>query len=292
MSTHFKAVALIGKYNSREIADPLRTLAHFLVNRGHSVMLEQETATSNQLTDLPTATSQEICDHADLAVVVGGDGTMLHMARLFAAYDVPIVGVNLGRLGFMTDIPLHNMLEMLSNILRGEFVPEERALIKAEVRRWGETVFQALALNDVVMSRGAAGRMIEFEIFIDGQFVYSQRSDGLIVSTPTGSTAYALASGGPIIHPTVPTFALVPICPQSMNNRPIAVPDRSRVEFVLTRNAETRAHFDGQAHFDLQENDQVVMTRHDHPLRLLHPVGYNYYDMLRHKLHWGEKLMP
>ncbi len=176
-------------------------------------------------------------------------------------------------------------------ILRGEYVPEDRILLHASLVRDGVEISHALAFNDVVFSRGATGAMIEFEVFIDTQFVYSQRSDGLIVSTPTGSTAYSLASGGPILHPTVPAITLVPICPQSLSNRPIAVNDSSVVEFVLTRGSDTHVHFDGQSHQAVLERDRVILRRYHNTLRILHPIGYNYYDMLRHKLHWGERLM-
>jgi NAD+ kinase len=216
---------------------------------------------------------------------------MLSVARLLAPYNTPMVGVNQGRLGFMTDISLHEMFTTIEAILHGEFVPEDRILLNASVQRDGVEVASTLAFNDVVFSRGATGSMIEFEIFIDKQFVYSQRSDGLIVSTPTGSTAYSLAAGGPILHPTIPAITLVPICPQSLSNRPIAVNDSCLVEFVLTRGVDSRVHFDGQSHCDLQEMDRVLIRRYRNPLRILHPVGYNYYDMLRHKLHWGERLL-
>ena len=216
---------------------------------------------------------------------------MLSVARLLAPYHVPLLGVNQGRLGFMTDIPLHEMLTSVDAILRGEFLPEGRMLLQTTVIRDKTEIAHALALNDVVFNRGLTGSMIEFEVFIDKQFVYSQRSDGLIVSTPTGSTAYSLASGGPILHPTLQAIALVPICPQSMSNRPIAVSDSCDVEFTLTRGQDARVHFDGQSHCDLMEMDRVLIRRYRNPLRILHPLGYNYYDMLRHKLHWGERLL-
>ena len=170
-------------------------------------------------------------------------------------------------------------------------MPEERILLQASVIREEAEITSALALNDVVISRGALGSMIEFEVFVDNQFVYSQRSDGLIISTPTGSTAYSLASGGPILHPTLRAMALVPICPQSLSNRPIAVSDNCEVAFMLTRGLDTRVHFDGQSHCDLMEMDRVIVRSYRNTLKILHPIGYNYYDMLRHKLHWGERLL-
>jgi NAD+ kinase len=224
-------------------------------------------------------------------IVLGGDGTLLSVARKIAPHHTPLIGINQGRLGFTTDIPRQNMLETLEPMLRGEFIPEDRIMLEASVLRDGVEVKHALALNDVVFSRGGMGQMIEFEVFIDDQFVYTQRSDGLIVSTPTGSTAYALASGGPILHPTLPAITLVPICPQSMSNRPIAINDTCQVSFLLTKGLDTRVHFDGQLLFDLKELDQVFIRRYRNTLRLLHPKNYNYYHMLQQKLHWGERLV-
>jgi NAD+ kinase len=228
---------------------------------------------------------------ADLVMVLGGDGTMLSVARLVAPYRIPLVGINQGRLGFMTDVSVEDIDTVVPRMLGGDFVPEERILLQARVIREDREIHSALALNDVVFSRGSLGAMIEFEIFVDDQFVYSQRSDGLIVSTPTGSTAYSLASGGPILHPTVPALALVPICPQTMTARPIAVSDGANIEFMLTRGRDARVHFDGQSHCVLEEMDRVSIKRYRNSLRILHPVGYSYYDMLRHKLHWGERLV-
>ncbi|TCP09401.1 NAD+ kinase [Crenobacter luteus] len=291
MQTLFKKVGLVARHSKPHIVVSLRALADHLAGNGITVFIDRDSATPEEAGPHQLIDRADLGKVVDLAVVLGGDGTMLSIARLLAPYRVPLVGINQGRLGFMTDIPLHEMESSVDAILAGEFLPEERILLSASVIREDAEVAQALALNDVVFSRGAVGSMIEFEIFIDNQFVYSQRSDGLIVSTPTGSTAYSLASGGPILHPTLQAIALVPICPQSMSNRPIAVNDDCEVEFMLTRGLDARVHFDGQSHFDLMEMDRVLIRRHRNPLRLLHPVGYNYYDMLRHKLHWGERLL-
>lgn len=291
MNNLFKRVALVARQGKPEIVPPLLELAEFLRANDITVLIEDESVPADQIGDYQQVPRDTIGRLADLVVVLGGDGTMLSIARSIAPYRIPLVGINQGRLGFMTDIPLHAMTQSISAILRGEFVPEERILLESAVLRGDQELFRALSLNDVVFSRGALGSMIEFEIFIDDQFVYSQRSDGLIVATPTGSTAYSLSSGGPILHPTVSAIALVPICPQSLNNRPIAVNDSVLVEFLLTRGNEARVHFDNQSHFNLQELDRVHIRRYRNSLRLLHPVGYNYYDMLRHKLHWGEKLL-
>lgn len=291
MSMLFKKIALVARRNSPNIGAPLRRLADLLRQyECNSIVLDAETAAEHPIPDTLVVPPDQVGKVADLVIVLGGDGTMLSIARLVAPYRIPLVGINQGRLGFMTDIGVDDIETIIPRILDGDFVPEERMLVAAKVIRGEREIHSALAVNDVVFSRGSLGSMIEFEIFIDDQFVYSQRSDGLIVSTPTGSTAYALASGGPILHPTVPALALVPICPQTMTARPIAVSDTATVEFMLTRGVDAKVHFDGHSHFDLQEMDRVSIKRYRNSLRILHPVGYNYYDMLRHKLHWGERL--
>ena len=287
----FKKIGLVARHSKPEVVQSLLELARPLEQQGLHVFIDRDSVTRAEAQGLTLIDRNDFGKIVDVAIVLGGDGTMLSVARLLAPYRIPLIGINQGRLGFMTDIPLHTMIASVSSILQGEFLPEERMLLQSSVMRDNVEVAQHLALNDIVINRGAMGQMIEFEIFVDNQFVYSQRSDGLIVSTPTGSTAYALASGGPILHPTVPAIALVPICPQSMSNRPIAINDSSEVEFMLTRGEDARVHFDGQSHCDLMELDRVLIRRYRNPLRLLHPLGYNYYDMLRHKLHWGERLL-
>ncbi|HUW51120.1 MAG TPA: NAD kinase [Sulfuricella sp.] len=290
MSQLFKTVALIGKYNSPEIGDPLLRLARFLEEREYGVLVERQTAESTGVSAFPVASLEEIGEQADLAVVLGGDGTMLNIARSLHGYEVPLVGINQGRLGFLTDVSAETMLETMAEILAGDYLSEARFLLAVTIRRHGENVHEACAFNDAVVSKGATARLIELEVFVDGQFVYSQRSDGLIVSTPTGSTAYALSSGGPILHPTLEALVLVPICPHTLSDRPIAVNSESTIEILLLHADDARVHFDGQRHFDLQENDWVIVRRSRQMVRLLHPFGHSYYDMLRQKLHWGEKL--
>ncbi len=291
MNFLFSRVALIARHSKPEVLQSLIALADCLSAHGLTILVDSESASPAEAGRYQRVERAALGQQADLAIVLGGDGTMLSIARLLAPYAVPLIGINQGRLGFMTDIPLEGMAASVEAILRGEYVPEDRILLHASLVRDGVEISHALAFNDVVFSRGATGAMIEFEVFIDTQFVYSQRSDGLIVSTPTGSTAYSLASGGPILHPTVPAITLVPICPQSLSNRPIAVNDSSVVEFVLTRGSDTHVHFDGQSHQAVLERDRVILRRYHNTLRILHPIGYNYYDMLRHKLHWGERLM-
>ncbi len=288
MAAAFKTVALIGRYKSRDVVDPLRFLGRFLRDRGCAVLVEAETARDSGVEEFATADYAGIGAQADLAVVLGGDGSMLSAARALAPSNVPLVGVNQGRLGFMTDIALGSMTEAVGSILAGEYTLEPRTMLAIEVFRGSERMFATIVLNDVIVSKGASGRLIELEVQIDRQFVYDLRSDGLIVATPTGSTAYALSSGGPIIQPTVPAFALVPICPHTLSNRPIAVGDSCTVEVTLRRGSDARLQCDGQAQIDLAPGDRVTVQRSAHAAQLVHPAGYGYYAMLRAKLHWSE----
>lgn len=289
MKASFKTVALIGKYKSPEIAEPLLRLGQFLERRGVSVLLDQLTASHVGECPHPVSSLEELGRKADLAVVLGGDGTMLNIARTFAPYDVALVGVNQGRFGFLTDISIDTMFETIGAILDGKFVAEDRMLLASEVFRGDERIFDVLAFNDVVVSKGAKGSMIEFEVRIDGQFIYSQRADGLIVATPTGSTAYALSSGGPIVHPSLKVMALVPVCPHTLSNRPIVISSDCSVEIIVRGAVDPRAHFDSHSHLDLREGDRIVVRRYAHPISLLHPVGHSYYAMLREKLNWNRE---
>ena len=288
MSTPFRTLALIGKYQSRDVAESVLSIARFLRDRGLAVLIEQGTASSiGGAHDFPVASYEHIGASADLAVVIGGDGTMLHTARRLIEHGVPLVGVNLGRLGFLTDIARSSATERLAEILDGAFTAEDRFMLDVEVLRGGARVFHTLALNDVVVNKGELGRMIEFELSIDEEFVYTQRSDGMIVSTPTGSTAYALSANGPILHPSVGGIALVPLCPHALTARPITLPDSCRIDIALLPPHDARVHFDGQTRFDLRAGDCVRLTRSSRSLRLLHPKGYSYFAMLRQKLHWS-----
>jgi NAD+ kinase len=288
-----KTIALVGKYHSLEIAESLGRLAQYLHERGISVFIERETAEHiGRIVDLSrwvTCGFNDICAHADLAIVLGGDGTMLNAARRLARYGVPLVGVNQGRLGFMTDIARQDMLTCMDDLLDGRFMPETRMLLDATVIRDGKEIASNMALNDVVIDKGAIGRMIEFELFIDGEFIYKLRSDGLIVSTPTGSTAYSMSSGGPILHPTLTGIALVPLCPHSLTNRPVIVNDSADIELRIIHADDPRVHFDGQVTLDLARNDCVRLKRSDYTICFLHPPGYSYFAMLRQKLQWSER---
>ena len=289
MKPSFKTAALIGKYKSPDIAEPLLQLARFLDQRGVRVLLDRLTASHIGDCPYPVLRLEELGEQADLAIVIGGDGTMLNIARTFAPYDVALVGINQGRLGFLTDISVDTMFETIGAILDGDFVTEDRMLLAAEIFSGNERVSEVLAFNDVVLSKGVKGSMIEFEVRIDGQFIYNQRSDGLIVATPTGSTAYALSSGGPIVHPSLNVMALVPVCPHTLSNRPIVIAGGCTIEIVVRDADDPRAHFDSHSHFDLREGDRIVVRRYPHAIGLLHPVGHSYYGMLRQKLNWNRE---
>ena len=288
MANAFRRVALIGK-RTPAIARSLRTLRDLLKKRGCEVMIERETAASvgDGSKHGKAATYAEIGRRADLAIVVGGDGTMLAAARSLVRYGVPLAGVNQGRLGFMTDIALEDMTKSVSALLAGKHEIEERALIDAEVRRGRKSLLRTLALNEAVVTKGSQARLIEFQLRIDGVHVYRLRADGVIVATPTGSTAYALSAQGPILHPKVPAFALVPLNPHVLSARPVSVSDGCVIEIGLVHAVDARAHFDGFALTDLQEGDRLVLKRSADAIRFVHPPGYSYYTMLREKLRWS-----
>lgn len=285
----FETAALIGKYKSPDIAEPVLRLARFLEQRGVKVLVDRLTASHIGDCPYPVLRLEELGKQAHLAIVIGGDGTMLNIARTFAPYDGALVGINQGRLGFLTDISIDTMFETIGAILDGEFITEERMLLAAEIFTGEERVFEVLAFNDVVLSKGVKGSMIEFDVRIDGQFIYSQRSDGLIVASPTGSTAYALSSGGPIIHPSLNVMALVPVCPHTLSNRPIVISSDCTIEIIVRDADDPRAHFDSHSHFDLRQGDRIVVRRYPHAIRLVHPVGHSYYGMLREKLNWNRE---
>jgi NAD+ kinase len=287
LRVRFPRIALVGRHTGAGV-DTVDRLARFLSERGHSVVLEEETARSAGAVAAATAPAEDLGANADLVVVLGGDGTMLSVARRLAQHDVPLIGINQGRLGFLTDIPLARLEPTLASMLDGRFVEERRRMLDATVRRAdGETV-GALALNDVVVNRGSLGTMIEFAVEIDGRFAFAMRADGMIVATPTGSTAYALSAGGPILDPSVPAFALVPVAPHGLTHRPIAVADTSRLEITVVRGRDAAAHCDGQSRFPLSEGESVVVRRAEYTARLLHPEDHDYFAMLRKKLHWSE----
>ncbi|MDR2032000.1 MAG: NAD(+)/NADH kinase [Azoarcus sp.] len=288
MSRKFNNISLIGKFQSADGAETVLELARFVREHGLEVWIEQGTAGAIGRTDgFTVAAYEEIAGKADLAVIVGGDGTLLNAARRLGERAVPLVGVNLGRLGFLTDLPRVDALRQLGEILDGRYREESRFMLDAEVVRGGQRIFHTLALNDVVVNRGNLGRMIEFELLVDDEFVYTLRSDGMIVATPTGSTAYALAANGPILHPGVGGIALVPLCPNALSARPVTLPDTCRIEIVLMPPHDARIHFDGATYCDVRAGDRLRLMRSAQEVRLLHSESYSYFAMLREKLHWS-----
>ena len=294
-------IAIVGKYQAEGIGESLVEIANIVIAAGHRVVIDQDTANICALKDYPALATEELGKQADAAIVVGGDGTMLGIARQLAPYNVPLVGINQGRLGFMTDISRDAMVGALGEILAGRYEVEERTLLSGRVHRAGQDdgrgddgagdaaeIFAALALNDIVVSRGAVSGMVELTVDVDGHFMYSQRSDGLIVATPTGSTAYALSANGPIMHPGLRGFLMVPIAPHTLSNRPIALPDACKIDITITGGREVGANFDMQSFTALQLGDRVSIERAPMTIRFLHPVGYSYFATLRQKLHWNE----
>jgi NAD+ kinase len=287
-----RTVGLFGKYGSRDIGGVVERLCSFVRDRGLGVLLEAATAEFMEHTCADSAPLDEIGKRIDLAIVVGGDGTLLHTARMLAPHGVPLIGVNLGRLGFLTDISTERMEDDLGRILDGDFKTEPRILLEAEVVRDGQVQHRANAMNDVVINKGTLARLIEFETRVDGEFVSSTRADGIIVATPTGSTAYALSAGGPILHPTLPALVLVPICPHTLSDRPLAVGSDSLIEITMISTSRQSAHvtFDGQTNFALHDKDLLRVRRSERPAILVHPSRRSHYEVLRAKLGWGEKL--
>lgn len=287
MKSVFKNIALIGKFMNAETNEQVGVLASFLAEQQVGVVVEENTAEQSMLKGYATAPIAQIAKGVDLAIVLGGDGTMLTAARAFVGYGIPLIGVNRGRFGFLTDLAAENMLEGIAQILAGEFDREQRMLLVASLIRGGKEISRGYALNDVVVNKNGAAKLIELEVHIDGQFVHRQRSDGLIVATPTGTTAYSLSAGGPILHPTLDAIALVPICPHTLSNRPIAINSASRVEVTLMHAEDACVHFDGQIHAALLEGDKMIVQSAEQTITLLHPHGHSHFAMLRKKLNWG-----
>jgi NAD+ kinase len=288
MNLHFRHVALIGKYQAQGSRSALEEIAHFLGTQGCKVALEQDTATNTGLSQFPTLDVAGIGQHCDLALVVGGDGTMLGVGRQLAQSGIPLVGINQGRLGFITDIAFEEYRETLEPMLHGEFEEDRRWMMQAKVVRDGQCVFSATAMNDVVVNRGAAGGMVELRVEVDGRFVANQRADGLIIASPTGSTAYALSAGGPLVHPSIEGWILVPIAPHTLSNRPIVLSDTGEVAIEIVAGRDASANFDMQSLASLQHGDRITVRRSEYQMRFLHPKGWSYFDTLRKKLHWNE----
>lgn len=290
MSSHFKRAGLVGKTADDKVTRTLHDLAAYLERRGVGIALDESTTANLGEQGHPVMTRDELAASCDLAIVVGGDGTLLNAARSFAATGVAVLGVNLGRLGFLVDVSPEDMTLQLDRIMDGEYSEERRTLLLSTATRDGEVLGENSALNDVIVHKRDIARMIELDTFIDGHFLNTNRSDGLIVATPTGSTAYALSGGGPIVHPKLDAIALVPICPHTLSNRPIVLDGSATIEVVLHESTlEATVSCDGQLSTPLQAGDRVTIRKHAHALRLLHPPGHDYFGVLRRKLRWSEQ---
>lgn len=295
MKSNFGQVALFGKYQAlasgaagASSREALLDIAQFLHTLGCEVVFETETAANMSITGYPVLDIPAIGRNCDLGLVVGGDGTMLGIGRQLAPHNVPLIGINQGRLGFITDIRFNNFAAVLAPMLRGEYDEDQRSLMQGKVMRDGHCVFDAMAMNDVVVNRGATSGMVELRVEVDGHFVSNQRADGLIIATPTGSSAYALSAGGPLLHPSIPGWVLVPIAPHTLSNRPIVLANASEIAIEIVAGRDASASFDMQSLASLLHGDRIVVTRSRHHVRFLHPKGWTYFDTLRQKLHWNE----
>lgn len=287
MSRRFRHAALVGKYHAQGIRGVLDEIARFLIAQGLEVSLERETALNTGLSDYGSMTPAELGQNCDIAIVVGGDGTMLGIARQLARFNIPLVGINQGRLGFITDVPIGQFAETLAPMIAGDFEEERRSMLEGGVWRDGDMIFEGLAMNDVVVSRGATASMVELKVDIGDEFVANIRADGLIVGSPTGSTAYALSAGGPILHPGIGGWVLVPIAPHDLSNRTIVLPDSREITIEIVAGRDASVNFDMQALASLLHGDRITVRRSAHQVRFLHPLGWSYYATLRRKLHWN-----
>lgn len=284
-----RSVGIISKPSKEDICNVVPPLLEWLRSRKLQVFCDSQTAECSPAAG-PAVPREELPGKADLLIVLGGDGTLLAAARLVGDRDVPILPVNLGGLGFLTSVTLNEMYPLLELVLAGKHRVTERMLLQAELVRGGTVITQQRALNDAVVTKPDLARIMSFDLLVNDQFVGRYRADGLIVSTPTGSTAYSLAAGGPIIHPSLQLFLITPICPHMLTNRPLVVPDTSRIVIDFAP-AEEPGHLtlDGQVGFELQRGDRVVVTKAPGMIRLVRPPQKTYFEVLRSKLRWGER---
>ena len=288
----FRNIGIIGRLGSAQVLDSIRRLKRFLAERHLHVILEETIADVLPGHGLQTASKQVLGESCDLVIVVGGDGSMLGAARVMCRYRVPVLGINRGSLGFLTDIRPDELEEKVAEVLNGQYLLENRFLLEALARRQEDTVGEGDALNDVVLHPGKSTRMIEFELYINGHFVCSQKADGLIVATPTGSTAYALSAGGPIMHPKLDAIVIVPMHPHTLSSRPIVVDGNSELKLVVSKNLQIYplVSCDGQNHFTCAPGDTITIKKRAQKLHLIHPLDHNYYEVCRTKLGWGSRL--
>ena len=285
----FKNIALVGKYPSLEdakhIHDQLNVLVDYLKKNNHQIFIESKTQQQAKLEGVESLALNDMTQHADLVIVIGGDGTMLGVARSVVDANIPLVGINQGRFGFLADLNIDSMLKNVELILKGDFLEDKRILLQADIIRSKAKIYDSFALNDVVVKSSL--RLIELEVYIDNKFVHRQRSDGIITSTPTGATAYALSAGGPILHPSLDAISIVPINPHTLSNRPIAVNGNSSIEIKIIHLDDAYVSIDGQIKFPLDLRDVIKIQKSKQTVSILHPKDYCYFEMLRNKLHWG-----
>ena len=293
----FSKIGLVGRTGSHPVVESLKTVLHFLQSRHCQIFIEEETAASffsgkTPDTNIHIVKKTALAEACDLVIVVGGDGSMLGAARVLCKTRIPVLGINRGSLGFLTDISPDEIETRVAEVLDGKFVREERFLLNVVITRKDKDISHADAMNEVVVHRGTSLRMIEFGLYIDDQFVYSQHSDGLIVTTPTGSTAYALSGGGPILHPSLDAIALVPMFSHALTSRPIVVDGNSKIKIIMGnfRGGQPEVSCDGQNHLAIEAGDVIHIHKKPETLSLIHPVNYNYYETCRTKLGWGSRL--
>lgn len=291
MTRHFNTIGLIGKANHDATMDTVTSLYSHLKTGGYDIIFEDNVASYIADETVEACDLVELGKRCDLVIVVGGDGNMLGAARVLSRFDVAVIGVNRGNLGFLTDLDPANFADTLDKILAGEYKTEMRYLLDVSVIRHQVVKANNSAMNEVVLHADKVAHMIEFEAYIDGSFVFHQRSDGLIISTPTGSTAYSLSGGGPIVHPNLNAMSLVPMFPHTLTSRPLVVDADSEVRILLSKanDAQLQVSCDSHIVLSVMAGDELVIKKHDLALRLIHPIEHDYYDVLRKKLHWGRQ---
>lgn len=291
MGSPFNIIGIVSRHKNQPAVDTLQELIKYLTELGYTCLLDSETALAIPHCSLPALSREELCQQANLLIVVGGDGNLLHTAHDAVHYDIPVIGINRGRLGFLTDI-LPNRLDKIKAILEGQYRLEKRFLLEATVTHHDQTIGQDHALNEVALIPNSVPHMTEFEIYIDQQFVCSQDSDGLIIATPTGSTAYALSGGGPILHPQLDAIVIVPMFPHTLSMRPIVIEANQTIDIVISPNNSSTPRLSCDSHHFIETfpGSRIQIKKFAHPLQLLHPHDYDYYESLHSKLHWGRKL--
>lgn len=287
----FSNIAIIARPNSGHLEQYVLQIVALILEFGATPFVDNQFELPKDFQQYTYSDIEAVLPQLNLIIVIGGDGTMLSIARKLVQHNIPLIGINQGKLGFVTDIAIDEIAPTLkAMICQQEFIAEERSLITATIKREDQDIYHSHALNDIVLSRGAMGSMIEFSMYIDNEMVCSQKSDGLIFATPTGSTAYSLAAGGPILHPNSKVISIVPLCPQSMSNRPIVVNDDVIIQVNMISGKEAVIHSDGQEYLSINNGDVITISKSVQPIILLHPENYSYYTTLRNKLHWAKRL--